>query len=188
MNLHPAHIYSPLRPVDLVGPLSCLLPPTAQEVIRAIGYEPARLLLNRWAGAYICVPPSQRYASSARRWAILSEVIGEQAMARLAATYGSHILAVPLCQDLRVARRNAALIAEFDRLSADGLSKLAAIEELCMAFSPIGARHVQAVLDGGFATPSDTSAALQRDLFAVFNPNPSTSPSSFSSSESTSHE
>jgi hypothetical protein len=154
-RFHPAHLYSPLTLQDITGPLAAVLPPSAKELVRAIGADAALLLMGRWGGVQIPNIPKTPTGNphGARRWALLAETIGEPAMQRLATAYGGRHLDVPLCRDLRLMRRNHALIAEFDTLSKDGkdgktgLSKNKAVEILVLMFAPITYRQVEQVLD-----------------------------------------
>lgn len=154
-HLHPAHLHAPLTLADVQGPLAHLLPASAAQLVRALGPEAALAVLNHFPGVQIPNVPRHPDANphGARRWAMLAGVMGEAAMARLAASHGGQGLDVPNCHALRTARRNAWLRQRFDALVAtppqgQGLSKNAAVELLVLAFAPITWRQVELIVDG----------------------------------------
>lgn len=162
-TLHPAHPYSPLTVADLENGMQAYLPPSGQALVNAVGAEAALLLLSKYPGVLIPNVPKTPNGNphGARRWAALSELIGETAMCRLADTYGGVCLSVPTCKELRIERRNRAVIAEFDRLSAAyRVSKNKAVEALCLMFAPITYRQIELILD----TPTNPTP-VQPSLF-----------------------
>lgn len=146
---HPAHLYSPLRLEDITQ-LCDFLPLSAQELVQSIGAEEALALISRWGGVQIINIPKtpSNNPHGARRWALLAEVIGEHGMEKLAKSHGGKHLNVPLCHDLRLVRRNRAIVAEFDVLTKGGqIKKNKAVELLVLKFAPITYRQVEKVLD-----------------------------------------
>ena len=159
-TLPPHHPHAPLTLADLNGPLAPWLPAGATSLVQALGAPAALALLNGCPGALIPnVPKSPgSNAHGAVRWAALTDLVGEQAMQRLAQSHGGGVLSVPNCHALRTERRNRYLRAEFDRLTARppvgcGLSKNRAVEALVMALAPITYRQVEQILDKPSAAP-----------------------------------
>jgi hypothetical protein len=155
-----------LTVADVQGSLAHLLPASAVQLVRTVGADAALALLNHFPGVQIPNVPKHPNANphGARRWAMLAEVMGEAAMAELAASHGGHGLDVPNCHALRTARRNAWLCQRFDALVASapagqGLSKNAAVELLVLAFAPITWRQVELIVDNPAPEPC-TQAGL----------------------------
>jgi hypothetical protein len=79
-------------------------------------------------------------------------VIGTDAMTVLAREMGGECLEVPTLDDLRKERRNRAIRAQFDRLTArapagEGLSKARAMQELALTHGPISWRQLESIVD-----------------------------------------
>jgi len=95
-----------------------LMPPSALELVRAIGADAAVSLMRGCGGAQLVVPKFQDHnRAGARRWAQLAEIVGEAAMPGLAAHYGGGLLDVPRCAQLLAAKRDAWVRRRFDELT-----------------------------------------------------------------------
>lgn len=133
--------------------LEHLMPPSVHTLVDCIGAPAALALLNTWPGAEVKVPrfPDANPAG-ARRWAQLAEVVGEDAMQRLADFYGGDVLAIPLCSRARQEKRNRVIRRDFDQFTTRqptgfGLSKTDAIREIGMRYAPISARQIESILN-----------------------------------------
>jgi len=139
----------PLAPADLEA-VRGLLPYTAAHLISALGEEAALALLGRLAGQTINVPkhPDNNPAGS-RKWAMLEEIVGPEAMKKLAATFGGMPLDVPTCLKARREARDRAIRAEFDRLTMqEKYSKAQAIYEIGLACRPpLTSRQIEKIVD-----------------------------------------
>ncbi|MBL8396146.1 MAG: hypothetical protein JNK99_15610 [Candidatus Accumulibacter sp.] len=150
-----------LTPEDCEA-VSGLLPYTALVLIATIGAAAACTLLNERPGVTINLPrrPDANPAG-ARRWAELAELIGEPAMAALAARFGGEVLSIPVCKAARAELRARAIRAMYDRLiGVERFSGRQAIYEIGLAFAPITSRAIE-----GICTRADDSGPVQPDLF-----------------------
>ncbi len=142
-----------LTPDDCVS-VGSLLPYTALALIREIGAEAACALLNARAGVTFVVPISATgNVFGAARWVNLAALIGDDAMATLAAKRGGQPLSVPVCKAARDELRARKIRAEYDRLTAGGLSGRQAVYEICLCFSPITSRAVELICSRGDQNP-----------------------------------
>ncbi len=108
-----------------------LLPPMARDVVQACGAEAAAKLLMWQPGARLCVP------KVAEREHVLAEVMGWPGYKGLVARYGDQRIALPRCEKLFRALRNAALVRAY--------GQGATVNELAVRYG-MGARHVETVL------------------------------------------
>jgi len=154
---------------DDLETLRHLLPPSAVEIVRAVGDAGATALLHRWPGVQISVPkhPDANPAGM-RRWAQIAEVVGESLMPRLAAQFGGTVLEIPVCRDLLTEKRNRWLRRRFDDLvdpHGAAMAASQAVYELGLALAEAGQtmtwRQIQLVVDRTDALPDDR----QGDLF-----------------------
>lgn len=159
--LPPHHMHSPLRGQDLEK-FKSLIPPRGMQLLALLGQHDGLRLLNAWPGVQIVVPKGPcNNAGGARRWAQIVAVAGEQATLKLSKEMGGQSLEVPTLDGLRKARRNAAIVAKFDELTApmprgQGLSKAAAVLELGMLNAPITYRQLELIIDNpGFDLPQN---------------------------------
>jgi hypothetical protein len=148
----PHHYNSPIREEDL-GQFAHLVTPSGAQLLRSLGRKDGLVLINRLGGCQLVVPkgPTNNPAG-ARLWAHLCSAMGEPVVQKLAAAHGGEGLEVPTLHALRVARRNAALCTEFDRLTArppagEGLSKARAVQQLGLSHGPITWRQIEVILD-----------------------------------------
>lgn len=140
-----------------------LLPYTAQALMQCLGDEPAARLLAARPGCQFLVPKHpDRHPAGAKRWAELAEIVGDEAMAKLAERWGGDVIEIPTCKAARDELRARAIRAEFDRLTcAEGMSGKQAIYEIGLQFAPITSRAVELIcgkVDAG-------QAAEQAELF-----------------------
>lgn len=130
-----------------------LVPPTGHAILRLLGVQAGLRLLNGLPGVQAVVPKGPcNNPGGARVWAYLSAVIGGDAMNLLAREMGGECLEVPTLDALRKERRNQAIRAEFDRLTAraphgEGMSKARAVQELGLMHAPITWRQLETILD-----------------------------------------
>lgn len=146
------HPSSPITEADL-GAFAHLVPPSGVHLLVLLGRPDGLRLLNAWPGVQVVVPKGPcNNAGGARRWAQFVGVVGERATLLLAQDMGGECLEVPTLQTLRTERRNSAIRAQFDRLTASppggrGLSRAAAVQELNLLHAPITWRQLDAILD-----------------------------------------
>jgi hypothetical protein len=135
-------------------------------LLRLLGVANGLKLINGLGGVQVVVPKGPcNNAGGARTWGYLARVIGEAAMLTLARTMGGEGLDIPNLDDLRTERRNAAMRAQFDHMTArepagEGLSKARAVQELCLLHRPISSRQIESILDRATYAPD-----LQTPLF-----------------------
>jgi Mor transcription activator family len=115
----------------LQGVPASLLPPMALAVVQACGADAAARLLMWQPGARICVP------KVAEREHVLAEVMGWAGYRGLVARYGDQRIALPRCEKLFRALRNAAVVRAY--------GQGATVNELAVRYG-MGARHVETVL------------------------------------------
>lgn len=148
-----------------VRELAHLLPPSALELVRAIGPDAAVALIGGLPGVQLVVP---KYAAAnpagARRWAQLAQLVGADVMPHLVAVYGGGQLDVPTCAALLLEKRNRWLRRRFDDLTAPAgptLSRRSAVYELgielALASHVLTYRQIERVIDapdGGAPAPT----------------------------------
>ena len=165
-QLSPVHPASPLREIDLQD-FASLVPPSGGALLRLLGIKAGLSLINGLGGVQVTVPKGPyNNAGGARVWQYISAVIGESARCVLSDEMGGSCLEVPTCDTLRKERRNQAIRARFDHLTArspagEGLSKARAVQELCLIHAPITWRQLEIILD----RPTHVQAA-QNTLFS----------------------
>lgn len=151
-TLSPHHPSSPIREEDLYA-FAHLVPPSGVKLLALLGAHDGLLLLNAWPGVQIVVPKGPcNNPGGARRWAQIVAIVGEPATVKLADELGGECLEVPTLDDLRKERRNSAIRAQFDRLTApaphgQSLSKAAAVLELNLLHAPITWRQLEIIID-----------------------------------------
>jgi Mor transcription activator family len=169
MHIHisPHHLQAPVTPDDLQT-FAELVPPTGRAIVRMIGMIDAVKVINTWRGAQIIIPKGAcNNPGGAKRWAQLSAAVGEHILSALAQHLGGDCLDVPNLEGLRIARRNRAIVGEFDRLTArepagEALSKTRAVEQLAIAHH-LSYRQIEDILDKpGFES---VNPANQTQLF-----------------------
>lgn len=143
---------------DLVA-LGHLLPASARELVRCVGMNAALALLNDLPGVLMVVPKTATgNRHGAQRWQRLLELVGDDAMALLAAHYGGSALEINTCAALRTERRRRWLRTAFDTLTTGpaALSKNQAVQELAIALAraggPMSARGIETAIDSLDAT------------------------------------
>lgn len=133
--------------------LGHLVPPSGAVLLRLLGVPSGLALINGLGGAQLWVPKGPcNHPGGARTWAYLAQVVGESAVVQLATEMGGQVLEVPLLDALRKERRNGAIRAQFNHLTARspqgvGLSKASAIRELCLRHAPITGRQLETIVD-----------------------------------------
>jgi hypothetical protein len=147
------HPSSPITEADLDA-FAHLVPPSGVHLLVLLGRADGLRLLNAWPGVQVVVPKGPcNNAGGARRWAQFVGIVGERATLLLAKDMGGECLEVPTLQSLRTERRNAAVRAQFDHMTASlqhggqGLSRAAAVQELNLLHAPITWRQLDAILD-----------------------------------------
>jgi hypothetical protein len=146
------HPVSPVTESDLLDFVH-LVPHSGIHLLVLLGKPAGLKLINGLAGVQVLVPKGPcNNPGGARVWAYLAGVIGLDAMHKLADEMGGECLEVPTLDTLRKARRNRAIRAEFDRLTArapagEGLSKARAVQELGLMHAPITWRQLENILD-----------------------------------------
>lgn len=140
-----------------------LLPYTAQALMQCLGDAAAAQLLAARPGCQFLVPKHpDRHPAGAKRWAELAGVVGDEAMAKLAARWGGDVIEIPTCKAARDELRARAIRAEFDRLTTrEGLSGKQATYEIGLRFAPITSRAIELICGKGDAG----QAAEQAELF-----------------------
>jgi hypothetical protein len=152
MTLPQYHPCSPILEADLDA-FAHLLPPSGVKLLVLLGKHDCLRLLNAWPGVQIVVPKGPcNNAGGARRWAQIVAIVGAPATLKLADEMGGECLEVPTLDGLRKERRNGAIRAHFDHLTAkaphgQGLSKAAAVQELCLLHAPITWRQLEIIID-----------------------------------------
>lgn len=170
MNTHhhplsPHHTHSPVLVADLAL-FAYLVPPSGAVLLRLLGVTAGLALINGLGGVQVLVPKGPcNNAGGARVWGYLARVIGVDAMLVLAREMGGEGLEVPTLDSLRKERRNAAMRAQFDQMTArepagQALSKARAVQELCLLHRPITHRQIESILDRATYAPD-----LQNQLF-----------------------
>ena len=143
---------------ESLAELAHLLPPGAVELVRALGPAAALALVQRMPGVQVLMPPERDASdSSRRRWKLLQDVVGAQAMPTLVALYGGNYLEVPSCLAARQEQRNRWLRHRFDALTRQGgYTKGHAVCELgidlALAGWPMSYRQIETCLDQGDLT------------------------------------
>jgi hypothetical protein len=89
---------------------------SARELIDLIGLESMLLLVDAYGGSDVNLYNSER--SLGRMGATIGRANAELLLKR----YGTTPFTVPMCEGLRRAVRNAGILAEFDRLTGEGVS------------------------------------------------------------------
>ena len=151
-TLTPHHPISPIREEDLDA-FAFLVPPSGVKLLVLLGKHDGLRLLNAWPGVQIVVPKGPcNNQGGARRWAQIVAIVGEPATVKLADEMGGECMEVPTLDDLRKERRNRAIRAQFDELTASaphgqGLSKAAAVLELNLLHAPMTWRQLEIIID-----------------------------------------
>lgn len=151
-HLPPHHPISPIREADL-DEFAHLVPTSGIKLLVLLGKHDGLRLLNVWPGVQIVVPKGPcNNEGGARRWAQIVAIVGEPATLKLAGEMGGESLEVPTLDALRTERRNSAIRAQFDELTApaphgQGLSKAAAVLELGLLHAPITWRQLEIIID-----------------------------------------
>lgn len=124
-----------------------LLPYTAQVLIDVLGPTHACALLDARPGCQMTIPRhSDRHPAGARRWAELSDIIGEDGMQALAARWGGDVIEIPTCKAARAELRNRAIRAEYDRLTMkESCTGRQAVYEIGLKFAPISSRAIELI-------------------------------------------
>ena len=151
-TLTPHHPISPIREEDLDA-FAHLIPPTGTRLLVLLGKHDGLRLFNVWPGVQIVVPKGPcNNEGGARRWAQIVAIVGQSATLKLADEMGGQCLEVPTLDALRTERRNSAIRAQFDQLTApaprgQGMSKAAAVLELGLLHAPITWRQLEIIID-----------------------------------------
>lgn len=134
------------------------LPRSVRDLIEAIGYGPAIALVNACGGRVIKVPTSARSDGAMR--ALLLEVLGEDATARLIAVYRGETIHIARCVAAMRDARDQRIIADY----AEGtpVATLARRERLTE-------RQIWTIMKRvpGEAVSGLASHAVQMELFSV---------------------
>ncbi len=169
MHIHisPHHLLAPITTDDLQT-FAALVPPSGRAIVRMVGVAEAVTVINAWHGAQIIIPKGPcNNPGGAKRWEQLSAAVGESILNKLAQCMGGDCLDVPNLEALRIARRNRAIVGEFDYLTSPepaghALSKTRAVEQLAIA-NHLSYRQLEEILDKpGFES---ASPANQPQLF-----------------------
>lgn len=110
-----------------------LFPRSAEDLIRVVGIEAAARLIAAWPGQDFPVPKriGGGNAIGTRRWEQLVEVVGEPAARLIVAYWGGSSMPIPNCKEVRWARQQNVIRADFDRLTQqEGYSFTEAVFEL----------------------------------------------------------
>jgi hypothetical protein len=114
------------------------LPPVARELVTLIGWEATLALVTHAGGVNFRVPRGfGNNPAGARRAALLEDMIGHEAAARLIAACGGSVLQIPTLRVALARARNAAI-----RLDCDAGATL---EELAMKYR-LTSRALSAIL------------------------------------------
>lgn len=154
-----AALDAPLTVADLTQ-YACLIPASGHELLHLLGMDAGVRLINALRGVQLVVPRGPcNNAAGAHAWKFLVAIVGEAATLTLSQAYAGRMLNVPRLEDLRRERRNTALRADFDRLTASaathgqGLSKTRAVQQLALAYQ-LTWRAVEMVIDRPSGMPS----------------------------------
>ncbi|MCU0963566.1 MAG: hypothetical protein MUF08_00580 [Burkholderiaceae bacterium] len=166
--------------------LAHLLPPSAADLVRAVGQDAAAALMHRLAGVQLQVPRHRNAnPAGARRWAQLEAVIGDAATEALARNHGGEVLDVPTCLALLVEKRNRWLRARFDWLTSSSgpglpMSGRAAVYEIGIELVAAGRGMTYRQIERVLQEPGRHGAAAEQQL-DLFRPprSPASSPSIF---------
>lgn len=151
-TIAPHHPISPVTESDF-RTFAHLVPPSGIHLLVLLGAQAGLTLINSFAGVQVVVPKGPcNNPGGARVWSYLAAVIGTTAMNKLADEMGGECLEVPTLDSLRKERRNRAIRAQFDRLTAkapagEGLSKARAMQELALTHGPISWRQLEFIID-----------------------------------------
>ncbi|MDR0701293.1 MAG: hypothetical protein LBF61_02620 [Azoarcus sp.] len=122
------------------------LPPVAQELIALIGWDATLALIKHMGGVNLRVPLGfNNNPAGAQRAALLEDILGHEAAARLIAACGGTVLQIPTLRHALARARNAAIRADYDAG--------ATLEELAIKYR-LTSRAISAILKG-----SDTEGA-----------------------------
>lgn len=135
-----------------LGDLVAWVPPGAAEMVRVLGARLAAKLITLWPGVALSVPmPDSRHASGMARRAELVAALGQEDAAALCAAWGGQVLLLPVMRSLLREKRQRWLRAEFDRLSAQGLTRVRAVTVLGLRLAAAGqsmtSRQISSALD-----------------------------------------
>jgi hypothetical protein len=141
--------------VDDLRELAHLAPAGALDLAGAIGAGPAVALMLGLGGAQVMVPKHPNHnRAGARTWAQLAEIVGDDAMPRLAARYGGFFLDVPLCTRLLAEKRDSWVRNRFDQLTHSKGPALSAREavrtiglDLAGAGKPLTYRAIERIIN-----------------------------------------
>lgn len=132
------------------------LPPTARDLIEALGRAPALALLRELPGAQLVIPLREAAnAAGAQHWAELAEIVGAGVMPVLCSRWGGAPLDVPTCAELLLEKRSRWIRSRFNYLTlvhSPRLSGHTAARVINIALSrarwPLTLREVQKVVNG----------------------------------------
>lgn len=147
--------------------LAHLLPPSAVELVRAVGPQAACALLRELPGVQVFVPKHQAAnAAGARRWEQLSRIVGAGAMPGLLRHYGGNVIDIPLCLAATVEKRNRWIRSRFDELTnprGANLSKRSAVYEIGLEIATVRRgmtyRQIERAIDSADSTDSTAAEA-----------------------------
>jgi hypothetical protein len=126
-------------------------PRVGEELIGVIGLIAAAALMTAWAGQEFPIPdrvsPCAHSRHRVRRRRELAAIIGEDALISLVREWGGQSLYVPSCRNARIQQRQAAIRAEYDRLTMkEAQTHNAAIFTLAQAYE-ISGRAIEKFLN-----------------------------------------
>lgn len=127
-----------------------------EQIVAAVGWEPARALVRELGGLQILVPGGTGTVGAMH--ARLEEILGADGCAAFCRVFGHTKMTVPKCQAQLLAARNAAIVADYD----GGASML----ELVQKFR-LSERQIRAILNSPVGSADGFSAVpdWQMSLF-----------------------
>lgn len=91
------------------------LPPTAQDLVRLVGWTKAEVLIRELGGIPYPVPKgTANNPAGAARFARLAELVGQRGAERIVAEYGDDILNIPRCTRAIARARMRAMRIRYD--------------------------------------------------------------------------
>ena len=139
-----------------------MLPKSAQNLVRLIGFELTMEMVRQMGGVEFCFPVQPE----GREYDWLAEVVGKRAAKVLQTEYKGEPFYVPLCTRALKAGRNRLLIAAYEEKIRAGRSGRAAVREILLdsRFRGISYRTVENIVNKP-TPPSMPEMAVQGTLF-----------------------
>lgn len=121
------------------------LPASATDFVRLVGLSKTLAMCNAYGGTEISFP-KQKDGLGAAHFARLAEVIGAEAVRRLAAEYSQEIVYIPRCLRAMQALRRRQIILDYDELLSKTSARQAA-NQLAIRYRT-SSRSIEIIVNG----------------------------------------